>query len=293
LVCSDHFNAIRCRISDSDFRRADLIDVFILAGKNERRLAGGTASTFSIKYKHLSSSIPPCLRLCVVADHKNLVLFVANKQQPVLKPLCMKFKLAILFICLATFQLSAQKRDSLRTVLDLLNLKMDNYDFQFVCLDSALKYPYPDRVYEIYIRGCSTDYDRFPTEVLKFKNLKTLIIEDQDFNELPESISELKHLEILDISACHVHKLPEQLGNLNNLLYLNVSFNFIDTLPISLLHLTKLRGLNIGFNSLVSFPNWLLDMPSIQWIDLDKSECKLLPPKDQRRGVKFYQCNED
>ncbi|PIY13134.1 MAG: hypothetical protein COZ18_00455, partial [Flexibacter sp. CG_4_10_14_3_um_filter_32_15] len=89
------------------------------------------------------------------------------------KILTMKYIIILFFLTIFNFCHAQDYKIN----LDSLNLRMDNRNFQFNCLEKARKV-HPDSVYELYIYKCSEDYDDkpFPRDILKYKNLRILII---------------------------------------------------------------------------------------------------------------------
>ena len=81
-----------------------------------------------------------------------------------------KIKLIILFILCYSGLVFGQKESYNDTLVDLntINLRMDNDDFQFMCLEDALKND-PLQVYELYITPKYCDYELSSEEITKAK----------------------------------------------------------------------------------------------------------------------------
>lgn len=160
-----------------------------------------------------------------------------------------------------------QTQDSL-VDLSTLNLKMDEYRFQYNCLADALKTK-PDEVYELYInqKWCYDNLKNFPKEILKFKNLKVLIIR-HPIKSIPKEIVALKKLQVLIVWVGEIKKLPENIGDLKNLRHLDLSWSELSKLPNSFFSLENLEELDLSDNKFKEVPLLLKNMRKLKWVDL-------------------------
>jgi len=186
----------------------------------------------------------------------------------------MKYAFFILITLLSCVSLKAQNPID----LGLINLRMDNYDFQFLCPEGALKHPNPDEVTELYIYRCENEDDltSFPRSILKFKNLRILIIR-YDIGALPPDIDRFKQLEVLIVWSDSIKYLPYKIGNLKKLRYLDMSFNKISYLPLSFSKLQNLEYLDISDNKFKSFPHHLRQLPKLRHAGWSGNPCNLVP----------------
>lgn len=187
----------------------------------------------------------------------------------------MKYLIFLVLVMLSSFcQGQEYKVD-----LDSLNLRMDNRDFQFNCLEKARK-AHPDSIYELYIYKCSEDYDDkpFPREILKYKNLRILIIRHY-ITDLPKEIDSLKNLQILIMWTTDIKVLPRSIGNLKKLRLLDLMNTSLNELPPTMCNLTALEKIVLSNTNLNYFPNFLLALPNLETIYWWRNDCGLIPKK--------------
>lgn len=163
--------------------------------------------------------------------------------------------------------------------LDSLNVRMDNRDFQFNCLEKARK-AHPNSVYELYIYKCAEDYDDkpFPREILKYKNLRVLIIR-HFITDLPKEIDSLKNLQVLIMWTTKIKVLPNSIGNLKKLRLLDLMNTPLKELPPTMCKLTALENIVLSNTNLSYFPNFLLELPKLKIIWWWRNDCGLIPKK--------------
>lgn len=160
--------------------------------------------------------------------------------------------------------------------LGSLSERMENYDFQFLCINDALKHPNPDEVTELYIYQCEEDFNSFPREIFKFKNLRVLII-CYAIREIPRDITRFNNLEVLIVWAGDLQFLPYEMGNMAKLRLLDVSFNKIRYLPQSFVNLQNLEQLDLMNNKFKSFPYHLRQLPKLKSISWTGNPCNVIP----------------
>jgi len=96
-----------------------------------------------------------------------------------------------------------------------------------------------------------------PQSLAKLKNLQFLDLRasaNLDFKEAFKIILQIKSIEILDLSENNLSSLPDNFGELENLSQLNLSNNQLVSLPESFGNLKKLLELQITQNLLKSLP---------------------------------------
>ncbi len=158
-----------------------------------------------------------------------------------------------------------------------LNQRMEDYDFQYLCLNDALKNPHPEKVYELYLYQCTEEYTSFPREILKFTNLRILVIR-YPIKWLPKDINKLKKLEVLIVWGSLVG-LPQELGELTNLWWLELPFNNLKKLPSSISKLKKLEVLHLGYNPMEEFPVFISQLPKLRYFAWFRNRCDIIPPE--------------
>ncbi len=198
---------------------------------------------------------------------------------------------------LSSLELYSQKQTR---YLNSVDFKNEDFDFQFTSLKEALKYPNPNKVYELYFKGGLYGVKSLPKEIFKFKNLQVLIIEGSDIQTIPSEISELKNLEVLTLNHTNIVALPATIGELQKLKNLDLSANKLESLPNSIGQLKKLEILDLANNKLKSLPTtqWscdklediylrdnplsyfpveLLNLPKLRTLDWEGNSCALIP----------------
>jgi len=182
-----------------------------------------------------------------------------------------------------------QAQDSTRPLRSEIYRKRKEFNFQFLCLKKALEHPNPDEVYEIYIQGqyCTDETEGFPIEVIRFKNLKTLIFSHGiTINYLPKEIEQLEKLEVLILEGCSLKEVAPHIGALKNLKVLHLSFTSINELPPEILQLKNLRYLNLLFTRFEAFPTLLEKMENLEVVDFHGKSCATVPPELKKKGAK-------
>ncbi len=210
----------------------------------------------------------------------------------------MKNVILLLFLMLfSSLDLYSQKQTR---YLDSVDFKNEDFDFQFTSLGEALKYPNPNKVYELYFKGGLYGVKSLPKEIFKFKNLQVLIIEGSDIQTIPSEISELKNLEVLTLNHTNIVAIPATIGELKKLKNLDLSNNKLESLPNSIGQLKKLEildlannklrllpttqwscnnllAISLSNNPLSYFPAKLLNLPKLHTLDWEGNSCDLIP----------------
>lgn len=179
--------------------------------------------------------------------------------------------------------------------LNLMNLRMDNDDFQYMCLDDALKTD-SLQVYELYITPKYCDYELSIEEITKaicsFRNLRILIVRRIDIYSFPKEIRNLKELQVLYLWEIPLDSLPNEIGELTNLREIHtlstvnfkklpnsigelynletLSLDNITELPVSICNLKKLRTITSKSTNVLQEPliSCLKYMTSLKYIEI-------------------------
>ena len=141
---------------------------------------------------------------------------------------------------------------------------------------TALLQSDPNTIYEVDLSN--SGITEIPKEILLFKNLRVLNLEENDLSNADFSM--LKHLpriRKLDIGRCNLTKIPTSVFSLTNLDELDIYLNKIDELPEELFTLTKLKGLQIGGNYLNSLSPNISKLTNLEWIEFSRTQIWRLP----------------
>ena len=116
-----------------------------------------------------------------------------------------------------------------------------------------------------------------PSEIMKFSQLRCLILTSNDLRIIPESLGNLSKLEYLDLNYTRIKVLPKTLGNLSELKVLKLSYNKIRDIPKTISKLSKLENLNLNGNKIRNIPESLGNLFQLQHLDLSKNKISNLP----------------
>ena len=119
------------------------------------------------------------------------------------------------------------------------------------------------------------NFEAFPLEVFKFKELEYLWIGMRGFKEIPIGLGELKKLKSIDIQHGSIEKLPYDIIQLQNLESLNLLWSNITELPPNFHKLEKLKYLHLGCTQLEEVSPVLLKMKGLETLILSHDdECQ-------------------
>lgn len=141
---------------------------------------------------------------------------------------------------------------------------------------------------------------KLPEEIVNFKNLQTLFVEDDTINEIPEFIGSLTNLKILSISGRKISSIPssifnlpnlrelrikdtmisvipKDIGNLKNLTVLVLSNNKITALPDEICNLSDLWVLFVAFNNIEEIPKEIGKLTNLWYMGIHNNKIKELP----------------
>ncbi len=111
---------------------------------------------------------------------------------------------------------------------------------------------------------------KFPEEIVNFKNLDTLKLDNNSIHSIPSTIFSGFSPKFFSISNNYLKGIPLEISLWQkNLEYLNISVNFISNLPKEIGLLSNLKSLHINNNSFVNIPNDLRKLSNLKEIGLD------------------------
>ena len=119
-------------------------------------------------------------------------------------------------------------------------------------------------------------FKELPTRI-KLKNLKTLVLKENQLRELPHSICELSNLTMLSVSNNQLSVLPSNIKNLKNLQSLFLKCNQLETLPDEIGELKKLGWLDVSNNKLTVLSSHIKHLSKLQVLDLSDNQLTTLP----------------
>ena len=116
-----------------------------------------------------------------------------------------------------------------------------------------------------------------PTGINKLKNLKKLILHDNQLRELPHSICELSNLTILHVSYNQLSILPSNIKHLKNLWGLHLSNNQLTTLSDEIFEMKELVWLDVSNNKLKVLSSRIKHLSKLQVLHLSDNQLTTLP----------------
>ena len=121
--------------------------------------------------------------------------------------------------------------------------------------------------------------DRVPDGVDSLKNLKVLILDQNEISELSESVFKLEKLEKLSVGYNQLKSLPPDLKKLDRLRELNVSGNPITELPGEVTDLRLLESLIVTNTKLATLPKNIDKLQNLKVLELRGNQLSSLPDK--------------
>lgn len=167
---------------------------------------------------------------------------------------------------------------------------------KFTAIDRALENPTEVYYLDIYCDKSGVNIKKFSENILKFKNLRKLILNNQSglFIGLTDSIWNLEKLEYLDIvnfsdlntdGVKRLKKLkyltldgigftifPKEILELRELECLNLSCNFLSTLPDKISMLENLKEIELTNNCFTNIPPQLSGIKMLAYITINNAE---------------------
>ncbi|MFA6118884.1 MAG: leucine-rich repeat domain-containing protein [Parachlamydiales bacterium] len=125
-----------------------------------------------------------------------------------------------------------------------------------------------------------------PPEIGQLKNLKKLLLDENELITLPPEIGRLKKLQRLSVCENRLTALPPEIGQLKNLKLLSLTKNKLITLPPEMDQLKKLQRLRVPNNPLTTIPPEICLLPDLECFEYSEETLKTFPPELEKfRGV--------
>ena len=109
---------------------------------------------------------------------------------------------------------------------------------------------------------------QIPSEISQLTFLENLNLRNNKLESLPIEIAQLKNLKILDLGRNKLKQLPDEMKNLRALEDLNLSSNRLSIIPFDFEELSNLKNLNLRDNALTIFPLCIERMTQLTSLDL-------------------------
>lgn len=154
---------------------------------------------------------------------------------------------------------------------------------EYTNLADALKTP--EQVYRLNLSN--QNFERFPSEIAKFRNLQYLSLRNDHLKAVPSEIASLQNLRVLDLGGNDFKLLPANFTKLRNLeeLYLDddKNLNLIKDFEI-LSALPKLRVLHLENDGISKLPTNVRKLVHLERLYLGNNLLRFVPP--QIKGLK-------
>lgn len=118
---------------------------------------------------------------------------------------------------------------------------------------------------------------QIPSEISQLTFLENLNLRNNKLEGLPIEISQLKNLKILDLGRNKLKQLPKEMKNLRALEDLNLSSNRLSIIPFDFEELSNLKSLSLRDNSLTIFPLCIERMTQLVSLDLKFNRLTEIP----------------
>lgn len=109
---------------------------------------------------------------------------------------------------------------------------------------------------------------QLPSEISQLTFLENLNLRNNKLESVPIEISQLKNLKILDLGRNKLKQLPDEMKNMQALEDLNLSSNRLSIIPFDFEELSNLKSLNLRDNALTIFPLCIERMTLLTSLDL-------------------------
>lgn len=149
--------------------------------------------------------------------------------------------------------------------------KENNYN-DFIALSKSN----PDTIKEVNL--WYSGLHQIPKEILLFKNLESLSLEDNDLSQADFSIlRQLPKLKKLKLQECRLKRIPSSIFSLTALEEFDIYSNYISEIPEALFNLSNLKSLQIGGNNLKSLSSNISKLSKLEWIEFSSTQIMKLP----------------
>ena len=132
-----------------------------------------------------------------------------------------------------------------------------------------------------------------PMSFAKLKQMKSLILYENEFEEIPEVLSGFKNLKHLDFYKNKLTQIPDFVGDMDGLQQLFLSFNKIEEIPDTLRNLKRLKYFYIHHNELHFIPEWITEMDSIERFGVGFNHLLSLPDVSKMKSLKDFDCEHN
>ena len=125
------------------------------------------------------------------------------------------------------------------------------------------------------------------SELYSVNKIEELDLSDSEYVGISRKISRFKNLKFLILRNNQLRSIPKESSELKNLIKLNLAKNNISEFPMSILKMENLQELDLRYNKLTDIPNQVKDLKNLHTIYLAgnqidavrKSELRDLLPK--------------
>ena len=151
--------------------------------------------------------------------------------------------------------------------------------FNDVLSDASYKFlqsHYKDGVMDL--RNCKLT--SVPMELLKFKDMKELYLDNNQLTSIPKEIGQLINLKKLNLGFNQLTSIPPEIGQLINLKELWLYNNELTSIPPEIGQLVNLRYLSLSYNQLTSIPPEIGQLVNLQELYLShNNQLTSIPPE--------------
>ncbi len=136
---------------------------------------------------------------------------------------------------------------------------------------------YCDKIETINFTYCNLT--ELPREIKAFKNLKTIIANNNRINRLPIDFDALTNLRTLELKNNSLEEFPIDLTKLRQLRKIDFSYNRLSEIPKELEALTRLNYLNLEYNQLKQIPVEIMTLNELTYFNLNINKLEKIPTK--------------
>jgi internalin A len=122
-----------------------------------------------------------------------------------------------------------------------------------------------------------TNLKELPPDIIKLRNLESLILNKNQIHTLPRELFELENLQTLSLEGNEIQQIPIEIAKLKNLRTLNLSCNQLEELPLEIGELVNLETLDLTRNKLEELPLEIGRLENLSQISVDRNKIKNIP----------------
>ena len=116
-----------------------------------------------------------------------------------------------------------------------------------------------------------------PVEVFELRDLKVLVLRNNQISEIPEAITQLQNLSVLYLSGNQISEIPEAITQLQDLLELDLSDNQISKIPEAITQLQNLSYLGLSDNQISKIPEAITQLQNLSYLGLSDNQISEIP----------------